>query len=73
MYPLADNVDITIYEDLDYISEEKLEDEARNDDIVVKNVIKKGITRLHKFRNEHGKRVKIPLTIDDVGMISGTN
>ena len=37
------------------------------------HVVKRDITRLHKFHNEHGKRVETPLTIDDMGRISGKN
>ena len=51
----------------------EFEDEAANDDIVATNVVKRGITKLHKFRNQHDKGVKNPLTIDDMGRISGTN
>ncbi|CAH1432584.1 unnamed protein product [Lactuca virosa] len=50
MEPLADNAKITTYKDLNYNSEEEVEDEARNDDIVAKNVVRRGIIGLHKFR-----------------------
>lgn len=76
MEPHADNEDIagTLYEDMAYQSEEEVEGEAEDgNDIVQTNVVKRGITRLHKFRNEHGKGVKIALTIDDMGRISGSN
>lgn len=53
--------DITTSKDLDYNSKVDVEDMAGNDDIVATNVVKRGITRLHKFHNEHGKELNIPL------------
>ena len=61
---------IAQYEDMEYESEE--EQQTDNDDRSL-TVVKRGITRLHKFRNEHGKGVKIGLLIDEMGRISGSN
>lgn len=62
------------YEEMGYESEE--EEVNRDEDgelILYTTVVKRGITRLHKFRNENGKGVKIRLLIDDMGRISGSN
>jgi hypothetical protein len=62
------------YEEMGYESEE--EEVNRDEDgelILYPTVVKRGITRLHKFRNENGKGVKVRLLIDDMGRISGSN
>jgi hypothetical protein len=59
------------YQDLHYSSGEEDEQSADDEQQIV--VVKRGITRLHKFRNENGKGVKISLQIDEMGRISGPN
>ena len=67
MEPMANNAYTTIYEDLDYNLEYEVKDAVANDDIVATNVVNRGTTRLYNFHNQHGKRVKIHIIIEDIG------
>lgn len=66
--------DQRIYQDVEYESAEEEVTRDENGELILdRTVVKRGITRLHKFRNENGKGVKVRLLIDDMGRISGSN
>jgi len=62
-------------DDIGYESEEYSDDEADGKNNSDRTVVKRGITRLSKFRNEYGKPggTKLSVTFDAMHRISGPN
>ncbi|GKF06254.1 hypothetical protein Tco_0036922, partial [Tanacetum coccineum] len=69
-YDNDNDIDDLGYESEVYLDEEEQEDENNHSN---GNVVKRGITRLYKFRREYGKPngIKLSVTFDALNMISG--
>nr|GEU46402.1 hypothetical protein [Tanacetum cinerariifolium] len=71
-YDNDNDIDDLGYESEVYLDEEEQEDENNHSN---RNVVKRGITRLSKFRMEYGKLdgIKLSITFDALNMISGSH